>query len=92
MPLSPPNNVKSLHSFIGMTQFCSRFVHNLNTILATLYELPKGGNFVECQTSFDKIKSILYTPCKGDKLIMETGVSDIRIGGCLKAKMVSANM
>ena len=42
--LPPTNNVKSLHSFIGMTQFCSRFVHNLNTILTPLYELLKGGN------------------------------------------------
>ena len=42
----------------------------------------KGGNSfswsVECQTSFDKIKSflssppILYTPCKGDKFILSS--------------------
>ena len=94
--LPPPNNVKSLCSFIGMPRFCSRFVHNLNTILAPLYELLKGGNSfswsVECQTSFDKIKSIfssppiLYIPCKGDKFILETDASDIGIGGCLKVK------
>ena len=91
--LSPPNNVKPLRSFIGMTQFCSRFVHNLNTILAPLYELLKGGNSfswsVECQTSFDKINSILssppilYTPCKGDKFILETDAIDIGIGVCV---------
>ena len=51
----------------------------------------RDADEVECQT-FDKIKSILssppilYTPCKGDKFILETDASDIGIGGCLKAK------
>ena len=33
--LPSPNNVKSLHSFIGMTQFCSRFVHNLKYYISS---------------------------------------------------------
>ena len=43
------------------------------------------------QTSFDEIISILsspelYTPCKGDRFILEADASGIGIGCCLKAK------
>ena len=94
--LQPPNNVKALRSFIGMVQFCSRFMCNLNVILAPLYELLRDDQPLhwssQCQSAFDEVKSIfssppiLYTPSKDEQFILETDASDIGIGGCLKVK------
>ena len=39
LDLPPPTDVKSLRRFIGMIQFCSKFVTHLNVVLAPLYEL-----------------------------------------------------
>ena len=93
--LSAPSDVKTLRSFIGMVQFCHRFIHNLNVILAPLYDLLKDKQpFVwstDCQVAFDDLKSILssppvlYTPSKKDKFVFESDASDIGLGGCLKA-------
>ena len=93
--LPAPQNTKSLRRFIGMVQFCHKFVDHLNVILAPLYDLLKGNKVFAwtpaCQSSFDKLKSImcsppvLYSPSRTDKLILETDASDIGLGGCLKA-------
>ena len=93
--LQPPTDTKSLRRFIGMIQFCSKFVDHLNVILAPLYELLKTkSKFVwsaECQRSFDSLKRImvsppvLYSPTTKDRFILETDASDVGLGGCLKA-------
>ena len=36
-----PNNVHVIRRFIGMTQFCNRFIENLNPILAPLHHLKQ---------------------------------------------------
>ncbi len=95
LDLPPPTDVKSLRRFIGMIQFCSKFVNHLNVVLAPLYDLLKSKNkFVwshDCQISFDKLKNImvsspiLYSPSSADQFVLETDASDVGLGGCLKA-------
>ena len=92
--LPTPTDVKGLRSFIGMIQFCHKFVNNLNVILAPLYDLLKiRQQFIwspHCQAAFESLKSILssppvlYSPSKRDSFILETDASDKGLGGCLK--------
>ena len=94
--LPPPTDVKSLRRFIGMVQFCSKFVDHLNVILAPLYDLLKSKTkFVwssACQQSFDRLKTImssppvLYSPTVQDTFILETDASVVGLGGVLKAR------
>ena len=89
-----PKDVRGLRRFIGMAQFCRRFVKDLNTILAPLYHLTKGGvNFVwseDCTNAFNKIKKILseapvlISPSDKCDFIIETDASEIGHGFCLK--------
>ena len=89
-----PTNVKSLRRFIGMAQFCSRFVSNFNVILTPLYNLTKINTpFVwdsNCQHAFDTIKRqlteppVLKSPSSTDEFVLETDASDTGIGSCLK--------
>ena len=89
-----PKDTKSVRRFIGMAQFCRKFLPRLNVILSPLYELLKKNNFFEwnsdCQLSFDTIKSamteapILQTPSKRDILILETDACNTGLGSCLK--------
>ena len=95
MNLPAPQDVKSLRRFIGMIQFCHKFVKDLNSVLSPLYQLLKKNiPFVwtdDCQKAFNQLKSILasppvlYSPTVGDDFILETDASDIGLGGCLKA-------
>ena len=90
-----PTNVKALCRFIGMVQFCSRFILHLNVELAPLYHLTRKNVpydwTSECQTSFDFVKEKLTTapvlPSRStsDSFILETDASDLGIGCCLKA-------
>ena len=91
-----PKNVKEIRRFIGMAQFCRRFVKNLNVILSPLYQLTKANtNFIwstECQFAFDKIKDVLteapvlMSPTNESTFILETDACDSGIGSCLKIK------
>ncbi|KAJ8706686.1 hypothetical protein PYW07_012764 [Mythimna separata] len=58
-----PRNVTELRSFLGTINFYAKFVGNLSTILAPLYNLLKKGitwNWDrECELSYRKVKSIL---------------------------------
>ena len=95
LTMPPPQDIKGLRRFIGMVQFCHKFVNHLNVILAPLYDLLKNKqSYVwskNCQKSFDHLKSILtsspvlYSPTTADKFTLETDASDIGLGGCLKA-------
>ena len=94
-----PNDIKSLRSFIGMAQFCSRFIPHLNDLMSPLSNLLKKNTpFVwddKCQTAFDQVKQslmnppILRAPSPDDTFILETDASDHGIGGCLKISSAS---
>ena len=40
--LPPPQDTKGLQRFIGMVQFCHKFIKHLNVVLAPLYDLLKN--------------------------------------------------
>ena len=89
-----PRDIKSLRSFIGMVQFCCRFIPRLNAVLTPLSNLlKKNVSFVwndECQSAFDSVKQalmnppVLRAPSPNDTFVLETDASDFGIGGCLK--------
>jgi hypothetical protein len=60
---SIPANITQLKSVLGMINYYGKFVPNLSTILAPLYELLKKGTTwkwtKECDIAFKKIKEIL---------------------------------
>ena len=61
-----PRNLRELRRFIGMAQFCRRFIKDLNLILAPLYNLTKAkvefSWSQECQITFARVKSLLTEP------------------------------
>ena len=85
-----PNNIHAIRRFIGMTQFCNRFIENLNPILAPLHDSTKVSSpFVwskECNIAFETVKQmltqypVLRSPSDSDHFILETDASDIGIG------------
>ena len=69
-------------------------MHNLNIILAPLYDLLKDKQPLlwtsTCQIAFDKLKlvsspPVLHSPSKGDIFVLESDASDVGVGCCLKA-------
>ncbi|XP_063895857.1 uncharacterized protein K02A2.6 isoform X1 [Helicoverpa armigera] len=72
--IPPPTNVSELRAFIGMVMYYGKFVKNVSTVLAPLYNLLRAGvKFSwskECQEAFTKVKRLLgssdvlmhYTP------------------------------
>ena len=90
-----PKDLKSLRRFLGMCQFCSRFLPEFNTKLTPLHNLTrKNVAFIwslGCQEAFDYAKSklshppVLHLPSLSDTFILETDASDRGIGCCLKA-------
>ena len=89
-----PKDVKSLRRFLGMCQFCSRFLPKFHSYLTPLYSLTKKNvpfNWTpECQDAFNYAKSILMRPSvlrlpsTSDTFILETDASDMGIGCVLK--------
>ena len=94
-------DTKSLRRFIGMVQYCSRFLPRLNDILSPLTNLLRKGCVydwsAECQTAFDSVKKllskppVLQSPTAFDDFILETDASDTGIGGCLKISSPNNN-
>lgn len=60
-----PTNIAELRSFLGLVKYYAKFVPNIGTILAPLYNLlKKGSNFnwgTSCNQAFEKVKSMLVT-------------------------------
>ena len=91
-----PTNLKSLRRFLGMAQFCSRFIPEYNDKVSALYHLTqKNVVFAwteECQEAFNYVKSklssppVLRIPSSSDTFILETDASDTGIGCCLKVE------
>ncbi|XP_047520687.1 uncharacterized protein K02A2.6-like isoform X2 [Pieris napi] len=65
-----PKNVSELKSFLGMVNFYGKFIKNLSTHLAPLYELLKAGKqFIwskESSLAFNKVKKLL---CSAEVLV-----------------------
>ena len=74
--------MRSLRRFIGMAQFCSHFISNLNNVLNPLYNLLKLNQpfcwSSDCKIAFLKIKEllccapVLHTPSPKDYFVLET--------------------
>jgi hypothetical protein len=63
--LRPPTNVKGIHSFLGPTGFCQRFIQNFSQIARPLMHLlAKDAPFIfteECLQSFHTLKEALIS-------------------------------
>ena len=89
-----PHDVHSLHRFIGMAQFCRKFIPKLNVILTPLFKLLNTNAPFEwtpdCEQSFHSVKSlmtnapVLCSPTRQDHIILETDACDYGSGACLK--------
>lgn len=58
----PPTNLTMLKSFLGKINYYSRFLKDMSTIIAPLYDCTKKNNFCwteECDKSFESIKAKL---------------------------------
>ena len=94
--LPTPHDVKSLRHFLGMAQFCERFISNFSVISAPLHDLTEPNvPYVwskTCQEAFSTIKDLLTSapvlraPDSCDYFILETDASDKGEGVCLKAR------
>lgn len=88
-----PENVSELRAFLGMVNYYSKFVQNVSTILAPLYNLLKANvKFrwtTDCSEAFEKIKEQLagsdvlvhYSPQL--PLILTTDASTVGVGAVL---------
>ena len=89
----PPTNVHELRSFLGMIQYCQRFIKDLATISEPLRNLTKKQTTwkwtkVE-QTAFDQLKGLLtsdttmayFDPEKNTELY--TDASDVGLGAII---------
>ena len=60
-----PENVKELKSFLGLVTFYGRFIPDLATVAHALYKLLENYSYwnwsVECQTAFNKIKTLILS-------------------------------
>ena len=94
-----PSNAKSLKEFLGMAQFCDRFVPHFSVVAAPLHELAKPtSTFVwtpETEAAFEALKQLLSSapvlraPTSKDSFILEVDASDRGEGACLKAHNTS---
>lgn len=88
-----PTTVSELRSFIGMVMYYAKFIKNVSTILAPLYELLRANvKFVwtkECETSFMYIKKQLsssevlvhYSP--NLPLVLTADASSVGVGAII---------
>ena len=62
-----PTNVSQLRSYLGLINYCHKFVRNLSTVLKPLYELlsKKQCRWSDCDQSAFKISKamLLEAPC-----------------------------
>ncbi|XP_063894989.1 uncharacterized protein K02A2.6-like [Helicoverpa armigera] len=91
--IPPPTNVSELRAFIGMVMYYGKFVKNVSTVLAPLYNLLRAGvQFSwskECQEAFTKVKRLLgssdvlmhYTPEL--PIILTTDASSVGLGAVI---------
>ncbi|XP_045765544.1 uncharacterized protein K02A2.6-like [Maniola jurtina] len=88
-----PRDVPQLRSFLGLINFYAKFVKNVSSVLAPLYELLKKGVgwkwSAECERAFVKIKDILTSAPvlahydTNKPLVLTCDASAVGIGGVL---------
>ena len=90
-----PTTAKALKEFLGMSQFCDRFIPNFSVIAAPLHELAKPHSSFswssDAQIAFETIKQLLTSapvlraPTSDNSFILEVDPSDKGEGACPKA-------
>ncbi len=88
-----PTTVTEVRSFLGLTSYCRRFVHNFSKIAAPLTKLTqKNFSFIwidDCEESFQKLKECLTTapmltlPMSGEGYIVYCDASRVSLGSVL---------
>ena len=91
--LTPPTNVKTARSFLGVIGFYRRYIPNFSTLATPIVELTKKyARFKwtpECQKAFDKLKEdlscvpLLSFPDRNKPYILYTDSSDYAVGAAL---------
>ena len=94
--LPAPTTTRKLKEFLGMAQFCDRFLPHYSEIASPLHHLTENEvpfNWTqECETAFNTVKKLLTdaplvrAPDSRDFFILETDASDTGEGACLKAR------
>ena len=97
-----PVPTTALRTFLGMAQFCDRFIPNFSVLLAPLHQLTRRNVAFrwteQCQQVFAKIKEllmqypVLHPPSSNSVLVLETDASDLGTGHCLKALEVTGSI
>lgn len=93
----PPKNVSELKSFLGMVNYYGKFLPNLSTTLASLYQLLRKETpwrwSDEEQQAFDKVKTFLQSSnllvhFDGDKpIVLACDASPYGVGAVLSHRM-----
>ena len=94
--LTPPKDIPTLRSFLGMTSYYRRFIKDYAKIADPLTQLLRKGNVYRwndrCQESFDMLKKklmeapILRYPDWKKDFKLETDASDVGLGAILSQK------
>eukprot|EP00794_Sanderia_malayensis_P014837 gene14837-16378_t len=97
--LPAPTTARKLKEFLGVAQFCDRFLPHYSEIASPLHHLPETNApfhwTPECDTSFNTIKQLLTNaplaraPDSRDFFIVETDAFDKGEDVCLKAHSYS---
>lgn len=62
-----PQDVTQLHSFLGLANYCARFIRNFASLTAPLRDLTKKGVKYEWtgtqQTAFEQVKDTIMANC-----------------------------
>ena len=92
----PPQNLKEVRTFLGLTGYYRRFVPAYGDVAEPLVRLTDGKTpFVwtpACQEAFEKLKTYLTTapilahPTAQDTFILDTDASNVAIGAVLSQK------
>ena len=89
----PPQSKRKMQQFLGLANYCRKFVKNFDAIAKPLHHLTeKSTDFkwtVECQHAFDALRACLISPpvLSGQDysrwFVLDTDASDIGIGAVL---------
>ena len=88
-----PENVAALQSFLGLVNFCHRFIPNLSTVVHPLHQLLRKDVpwhwSKDCEEAFSRVKQLISTAPvlahydMSKQIVLECDASPIGIGACL---------